>query len=150
MGSSRRSLILLIPFSRLKTKEWHRLQICNRFSNPQFKPEEVAYQLTTAKVTFMVVHSSVLGIVLSAARLVGFPLDRITLLDQSSTSNASSMINSVPELISIGRQKPRAFYERPLDQGEGKTKIALLCWSSGTTGKPKVVLFKPISTGIFL
>ena len=138
MESSRRSLILLIPFSRLKTKERHRLQICNRFSNPQFKPEEIAYQLTTAKVTFIIVHSLVLGIVLSAARLVGFPLDRIILLDQSSTSNAPSMINSVPELISVGRQKPRAFYERPLDQGEGKTKIALLCWSSGTTGKPKV------------
>ena len=99
------------------------------------------YQLTTAKVTFMVVHSSVLGIVLSAARLVKFPLDRIILLDQSSASNASSMINSVPELISVGRQKPRAFYERPLHQEEGKTKIALLCWSSGTTGKPKVVVF---------
>jgi 4-coumarate--CoA ligase len=123
----------------LKTKERHLLQIYfYRFSNPQFKPEEVAYQLTTAKVTFMVVHSFMLGIVLSAARLVGFPLDRIILLDQSSTSNASSMINSVPELINLGRQKPRAFYERPLDQGEGKTKIALLCWSSGTTGKPKV------------
>ena len=91
-----------------------------------------------------------LGIVLSAARLVGFPLDRIILLDQSSTSNSSSMINSVPELISVGRQKPRAFYERPLDRGEGKTKIALLCWSSGTTGKPKVVLFKPTSAGNFL
>ena len=86
----------------------------------------------------MVVHSFMLGIVLSAARLVEFPLDRIILLDQSSTSNASSMINTVPELINLGRQKPRAFYERPLDQGEGKTKIALLCWSSGTTGKPKV------------
>jgi 4-coumarate--CoA ligase len=98
----------------------------------------------------MVVHSFVLGIVLSAARLVGFPLDRIILLDQSSASNASSMINSVPELISVGRQKPRAFYERPLNQGEGKTKIALLCWSSGTTGKPKVVLFKPTSSGNFL
>ena len=86
-------------------------------------------------------HSLVLGIVLSAARLVGFPLDRIILLDQSSASNASLMINSAPELINVGSQKPRAFYERPLDQGEGKTKIALLCWSSGTTGKPKVVLF---------
>jgi len=111
-----------------------------RFSNPQFKPNEIAYQLTTAKVTFVVVHSLVLGTVLSAARLVGFPLERIILLDQSSASNAPSMINSVPELICVGRQKPRAFYERPLHQGEGKTKIALLCWSSGTTGEPKVVL----------
>ena len=98
----------------------------------------------------MVVHSSVLGIVLSAARLVGFSLDRIILLDQSPTSNASSMISSIPELIIVGHRKPRAFYERPLDQGEGKTKIALLCWSSGTTGKPKVVSFKPSSAENFL
>ncbi|KAF8817196.1 acetyl-CoA synthetase-like protein [Phlegmacium glaucopus] len=118
----------------------HRLGGVVTFSNPQFKPNEIAYQLTTAKVTFIVVHSLVLGIVLSAARLAGFPLGRVILLDQSSISNASSTINSVPELISVGRQKPRAFCERLLNQGEGKTKIALLCWSSGTTGKPKVVL----------
>jgi len=91
------------------------------------------------------VHSLVLGIALSAACLVEFPLDRIILLDQSSTSNAFSMINGVPGLIRVGRQKPRAFYERPLDQGEGQTKIALLCWSSGTTGKPKVVLIQPVT-----
>lgn len=118
----------------------HRLGGVVTFSNPQFKPNEIAYQLTTAKVTFIVVHSLVLGIALSAARLVEFPLDRIILLDQSSASNTSSMINSVPELICVGRQKTRrTFYERPLDQGEGKTKIALLCWSSGTTGNPKAV-----------
>ena len=93
----------------------------------------------------MVVHSLVLDVVLSAARLAGFPLDRIIFLDQPSASNSSSMINSVPELISVGLQKPRAFYERPLDQGEGKTKIALLCWSSGTTGKPKVVLIQAVT-----
>ena len=118
-----------------------------RFSNPQFKPNEIAYQLTTAKVTFMVVHSLVLAVALSAARLVGFPLDRIILLDHHQSNTSSSMINSVPELICVGRQKKttRTFYERRLDQGEGMTKIALLCWSSGTTGNPKV-FFCVVST----
>ena len=44
----------------------------------------------------------------------------------------------------MGCQKPRTFYERPLDPREGKTKIALLCWSSGTTGQPKVVSIQPL------
>lgn len=30
------------------------------------------------------------------------------------------------------------FLERDLAPGEGKTKVALLSWSSGTTGNPKV------------
>ncbi|KAF8158557.1 hypothetical protein B0H34DRAFT_797926 [Crassisporium funariophilum] len=49
------------------------------------------------------------------------------------------MAHNVAELIDIGLRETDAFHEQPLNQGEGKTRIALLCWSSGTTGKPKAV-----------
>lgn len=87
----------------------------------------------------MVVHSSVLDIALEAAHVVGLPLDRVILLDQDTTSEFAE-IQSVPDLIDIGGYKAKSFAETTLISGEGKSKIALLCWSSGTTGKPKVFL----------
>ncbi|KDR82332.1 hypothetical protein GALMADRAFT_57372 [Galerina marginata CBS 339.88] len=115
----------------------HKLGGIVSFSNPQFKPDEVAYQLKTARVNYMVVHSSLLAVAMEATRLVGMPSNRIIILDEPPTRGPE--FQSVPDLISHGRQKMRAFHERQLGTGEGKTKVALLCWSSGTTGKPKAV-----------
>ncbi|KJA20113.1 hypothetical protein HYPSUDRAFT_828333 [Hypholoma sublateritium FD-334 SS-4] len=107
-------------------------------SNPQFNAEEITYQLQIAKVTFMIVHSSVLDTALEAAHVVGLPLDRVVLLDQDTTSEFTE-VQSVPDLIDIGGYKAKCYAETTLIRGEGKSKIALLCWSSGTTGKPKGV-----------
>ena len=45
---------------------------------------------------------------------------------------------TVEQLIRYGITRPQFFADRRLEAGEGKKKIALLCFSSGTTGKPKV------------
>lgn len=74
---------------------------------------------------------------LAAAGLVGMPSSRVIILDETLNSNDISEFRNVPELIQHGRQNMRAFHERKLAIGEGKTRIAILCWSSGTTGKPK-------------
>ena len=46
---------------------------------------------------------------------------------------------TVEELVAAGLSKLPVFEERQLRPGEAKTKLALLCFSSGTTGKPKAV-----------
>ena len=118
---------------------WLTIHLGYRCSNPQFNAEEITNQLQIAKVTFMIVHSSVLDIAMEAAHVVGLSLDRVVLLDQDTTSEFAE-IQSVPDLIDIGGYKAKSFTEPTMIRGEGKSKIALLCWSSGTTGKPKVIL----------
>lgn len=43
------------------------------------------------------------------------------------------------DLIADGLRKVISYTERRLGPGEGKTKLAFLSFSSGTTGKPKAV-----------
>lgn len=122
------------------------LRTLSSCSNPQFTADEIYHQLRIASVTFMVVDSTVLDVSLEAARLYGLPDDRIILLDAPkhtlgtrawSTQN-SSMRESVADLINKGLHQPCCFVEPELGAGEGKTRVALLSWSSGTTGTPKV------------
>ncbi|CAA7269123.1 unnamed protein product [Cyclocybe aegerita] len=108
-------------------------------SNPLLTVDELVYQLETAGVTFVLVHSNVLTIALDAARTIGLPPGRVVLLDQPPSSHGFESFQGVPALIKLGHERVRMFSERVLCIGEGKTKIALLCWSSGTTGKPKAV-----------
>lgn len=103
--------------------------------------EEIVYQLKLSKTTFIIAHSTVLEVALKAAQAVSLPSDRIVLLDpHASRTFGIADLQNIPDLIILGSEKKQAFYERPLNAGGGKTKIALLCWSSGTTGKPKVLL----------
>ncbi|KAF8073410.1 hypothetical protein FPV67DRAFT_744283 [Lyophyllum atratum] len=106
-------------------------------SNPQFTTGELGHQLRTAKVTFAVGHSSNIATVLSAARLAGLPSDRVILIDQ--LNHNEPRIPNVHGLIQAGLKQSLEFQQCILDPGEGKRKVALLSWSSGTTGKPKAV-----------
>ncbi|KAF9474049.1 acetyl-CoA synthetase-like protein [Pholiota conissans] len=110
-------------------------------SNPQFNVAEIVYQLQVSKTTFIIAHSATLEVVLEAAQTVNLSSNRVVLLDHVDSGQTIGImdIQNIPGLIYLGGQKTRAFYERTLKAGEGKTKIALLCWSSGTTGKPKAV-----------
>jgi 4-coumarate--CoA ligase len=103
--------------------------------------EEIVYQLKLSKTTFIIAHSTVLEVALKAAQAVSLPSDRIVLLDYHASRTFGIVdLQNISDLIILGNEKKQAPYERPLNAGEGKTKIALLCWSSGTTGKPKVLL----------
>lgn len=114
-------------------------EFLNRCANPTCKTEELAYQLVTAKVTLVIVHSTVFDTALQAASIVGLPPSRLLILDCFLPLHIDvSEYRAVPELIAVGQRHQRAYIERPLSKGEGKKKIAFLCWSSGTTGKPKV------------
>jgi 4-coumarate--CoA ligase len=83
------------------------------------------------KAAVIIAHSSSLHTALGAARVAGIPSDRVITFDESGQPTVDS-------IIQLGLRNKPAFVERRLKKGEAKTKVALLSFSSGTTGKPKV------------
>lgn len=88
--------------------------------------------MTKAKA--IIAHPTVLKTALLAARIVGLPAERIILLNSASHTPHSTL----NDLVTEGLAKEPSFVERRLAPGEGKSKLAFLSFSSGTTGKPKV------------
>ena len=91
-----------------------------------------------AKATVLIVHPDALEGALVAAQQVGIPFDRVIPLDTIRGPRSSTVAPDLHQLISYGLAHPPNFVERRLRPGEGKTKVAFLSFSSGTTGKPKV------------
>jgi 4-coumarate--CoA ligase len=82
-----------------------------------------------------------LNIAQSAARKVGIPANRVILF----CPLPGIVHPNVQNLVAEGLRREPHFVERKLNPGEAKTKIALLSFSSGTTGKPKVYKYsKPM------
>jgi acyl-coenzyme A synthetase/AMP-(fatty) acid ligase len=75
---------------------------------------------------------------MEAAKQSGIPHDRLVLLDGSERVIPNFSGNNIHNLIEHGLSQEPNFVERRLEPGEAKTKVALLLFSSGTTGKPKV------------
>ncbi|KAH8992514.1 amp dependent CoA ligase [Lactarius akahatsu] len=96
----------------------HRLGAIVTGANPSYTHEELTHQITTAKASILIAHPDSLKVALLAAHNAGIPPDR---------------------LITYGLAHQPYFVERALRPGEGRTKIAFLSFSSGTTGKPKAV-----------
>ena len=112
-----------------------------RPSNASYTTEELVHQLQITRSSFVVVHSSFLHTAAEACRRVGISSERVIILDQvSSPLHATPSHPSVPELIEDGLTQRCNFVEKRLAPGEAKMKLALLCMSSGTTGKPKVMI----------
>ncbi|KAH9915423.1 amp dependent CoA ligase [Fomitopsis serialis] len=97
----------------------HRLGAIVSTANPSYTHDELVHQLKTTGTKIIFAHSSGLAVAEAAARTVGLKPERIVL---------------------EGSKKPKSYTERKLRPGEGKTKIAFLNFSSGTTGLPKAVM----------
>ncbi|KAJ6509017.1 amp dependent CoA ligase [Mycena sanguinolenta] len=102
--------------------------------NPNSTPAELVYHIKLTGTTLIIAHSDSFEAAYEAAKLAGIPPDRVLSLD----SNPKLLATSVETLIS-GASVSSAFVPKKLGRGEGKTKIAALCLSSGTTGQPKAV-----------
>ena len=111
-----------------------------RCANPAYTADELVYQITTAKVRILAVHPDSLPTALDASRKAGLAADHIFLLDELKDSNPIPF-PTISSLVKDGLSSPQYFKERKLAPGEGKSKIAFLSFSSGTTGKPKVDLY---------
>ncbi|KAF9242559.1 hypothetical protein BU15DRAFT_86758 [Melanogaster broomeanus] len=107
----------------------HRLGAIMSGANPLFTTDELPPVLIT--------HPDSLPVALSAARKTGLHSDRIIMFNAECSENLQT--DTVEALITQGLASPPMFAERRLRSGEGKTKIAFLSFSSGTTGKPKAV-----------
>lgn len=111
-----------------------------RGANPDFTSSELLYQLKETKASVIIVHPDSLSIALAVAREAGLPLERIILFDdkQSQLNDIHHRHATVAALVEFGARNKTTYTEQILKPGEGKTKLALLSFSSGTTGRPKV------------
>ncbi|KZT03949.1 amp dependent CoA ligase [Laetiporus sulphureus 93-53] len=109
-------------------------------ANPAYTVEELVYQLRMTQAKLLIVHPANLPIALSAAKSVGLPDDHIILLEPAPAGLLEAKGHvTIPQLVQEGARLPKNFVERKLRPGEGKTKLAFLSFSSGTTGLPKAV-----------
>ncbi|KAJ7069962.1 phenylacetyl-CoA ligase [Mycena amicta] len=105
--------------------------------NPDFNHHELEYQLHETKAKLLIIHPEAVEAATSAAKTFGLAADRILVFDVDNGNPPKSLV-TVNSLIKKGLgMKP--IRERILEPGEGKTKLALLSFSSGTTGRPKAV-----------
>ncbi|KAK0439840.1 phenylacetyl-CoA ligase [Armillaria borealis] len=108
-------------------------------ANPDYTAQELRYQLEISKAVLIITHPDTLNIAVSAAEANngGVLLDRIVLLGARTQSNpTNSSYVTLHELVALGLSKPLTYFESKIN---GKTKLAFLSFSSGTTGKPKAV-----------
>ncbi|KAH9044383.1 amp dependent CoA ligase [Lactarius pseudohatsudake] len=117
----------------------HRLGAIVTGANPGYTHEELTHQITTAKANILIAHPDSLKVALLAAQNAGIPPDRVIPLDTIHGPRSSTIAPDLHELITYGLAHQPYFVERALRPGEGRTKIAFLSFSSGTTGKPKAV-----------
>ncbi|PIL26715.1 transporter [Ganoderma sinense ZZ0214-1] len=98
--------------------------------------EEFAYQLGITEPSLVVAYPSNCDVALAAMKMCNIPQNRLVLLDGHLTPG--SPFPSLESLIEEHDGHP-PYVEYKLKPGEAKSAIALLCFSSGTTGNPKAV-----------
>ncbi|KAJ7645553.1 phenylacetyl-CoA ligase [Mycena polygramma] len=112
-------------------------------ANPDFSRPELEFQLKATKATLLITHPDALETAVSAAQGTGLSQNRILVLDVQGTTPPAKFA-TVDHLIKRGLGM-KTFSDRKLRPGEGKTKLAFLSFSSGTTGTPKAVAIPHIA-----
>jgi len=108
-------------------------------ANAAYSAAEFRHQLLDSKAKALFTCAPLLPTALEAAAMIGFPKDRIYLLELppqvGGGKEASSGFKTVSQLIEIGKSLPKL--ERlNWSAGEGARRTAFLCYSSGTSGLP--------------
>ncbi|WP_314422775.1 AMP-binding protein [uncultured Microbacterium sp.] len=95
--------------------------------NSLYTPEEIANQLTDAEATWLITVSPLLPAAKEAAESLGLDADHLIVLDGADGHP------SLPALLGEGRAAPDVSFDPA-------THLAVLPYSSGTTGRPKGVM----------
>lgn len=98
-------------------------------ANPAYSVDEIKYQIIDSEAKAMAVHSSCLTIALSAAKLSGFPSDRILVFGEESASGQG--LRRIYSMMKVGTPGMTRTSLSPASDP------AYLVYSSGTTGRPK-------------
>lgn len=99
---------------------------------------EITVHMTAAKCKTIVACQNMMPTCLDAAKGLSIPMDRIFQLElpkgYSQDSSPTPGIKSIGGLVNIGGTLPPL---EPLlwNEGQGKTQVAYLCSTSGTSGK---------------
>lgn len=119
----------------------HRLGAAVTPANPAYTADELVYQIQTSRASLLITCAGSLGIAEEAAKKAGLSRDKIIVFDVRgpAAANFKTSYPCIGQLIEEGLRSPPAFTEKVLAEGEGTRMIAYLCFSSGTTGKPKAV-----------
>ena len=95
--------------------------------NSLYTPDEIANQLTDAGAEWLITVSPLLPGALAAAEKLGMPADHLIVLDGAEGHP------SLPSLLAEGHEAPEVSFDPA-------THLAVLPYSSGTTGRPKGVM----------
>ncbi|KAJ7105403.1 phenylacetyl-CoA ligase [Mycena crocata] len=114
----------------------HRLRAVVSPCNPSSTVPELTHQLSQTRPSLVIAHSDVIDVALRSAYEAGIPLERVIVLEGE--GEYPRWLPTIAHLTAQGLHTPLSL-GRKLGPGEGRSKIAFLCASSGTTGKPKIV-----------
>ncbi|KAH7205133.1 uncharacterized protein BKA55DRAFT_629176 [Fusarium redolens] len=111
-------------------------------ANAQYSATDLAYQLRDSKAGAIFTCAKLLDTALRAAKEAGIPRHLVYLMDYPEKLDTGAIIpefKSTSKLVQEGVQLPRL---EPLKwtKGQGKSQVAFLCYSSGTSGLPKGVM----------
>ncbi|KAF8810188.1 acetyl-CoA synthetase-like protein [Phlegmacium glaucopus] len=112
----------------------HRLGAIALTVSPKYTADELHCQLNATAATLIISHSEGVLTARNAADRAGLP---VILLDTPKQPSGNLLL--LDDLVAEGLTKHALFVEKRLGPGEGKTKVAILSLTSGTSGQPRAV-----------
>ncbi|KAG0314507.1 hypothetical protein BG000_005515 [Podila horticola] len=105
-------------------------------ANSAYTVDELAYQLTDSGASVLVAHPEMIKTALSSAAKAGIPLSKVFVYGEQIVQGCRPYSSLYPDISTPESQLPQAVELRGKEAAE---TTALICYSSGTTGKSKGV-----------